>query len=301
MRKISEPAGVSAASSPPVDFEWRSTVTRVLTGIGIALFAAFVFLGAYRALVDRRVDHLWQTLQGDAGTDVFDPTMVAQLPEPARRYLRHAIRPGAVLARSVVLQMRGRIALTFGADKTPLRARQLLAAQGLIWQASVGAGARRISGHDLFADGEGSMRWFMWGIVPIVQASGPDLSRSAAGRVALEVALWLPSALLPQAGARWEAVEGGRARVHLSVDGERLAPVLTIADDGRLTRIEMQRWDTDGLSGTPAYVPWVGDSLGEETTFDGYTIATHVRATAKAGTPQANEFFEAVVTDAVYR
>jgi hypothetical protein len=301
MRKVSGSTGAQAASPPPADYAWRSTVTRALTGVGLALFALIVFLGAYRALIDRRVDQRWQALQAEAGTEVFDPAMVAELPEPARRYLRHAIRPGTVLARSVMLQMRGGIALTPGAEKTPLRARELLAAQGLIWQASVGAGTRRISGHDLFADGEASMRWFLWGIVPIVQASGPDLSRSAAGRVALEVALWLPSALLPPAGARWEAVDGERARVHLSVDGERLAPVLTIAGDGRLTRIEMQRWDTEGLSGSPAYVPWVGDALGEEGTFDGYTIVTRVRATAKAGTPQANEFFEAVVTDAVYR
>lgn len=274
---------------------------RAVAGVGLALFVLLVFLGAYRALVDRRVDHLWQRLQAEPGNEAFDPVMVAELPEPARRFLRHAIRPGTVLARSVTLQMHGRIALTPGADKIPLRARQLLAPQGLIWQASVGAGTRRISGHDLFVDGEGAMRWFMWGVVPIVQASGPDQSRSGAGRVALEVALWLPCALLPQAGARWEAIDGERARVHLSVDGERLAPVLSIADDGRPRRIEMQRWDAEGLSGTPGYVPWAGEVLGEERTFGGYTIATRVRATARAGTPQAHEFFEAVVTDAQYR
>jgi hypothetical protein len=300
MRDVSGSTGSQAASPLRAAADWRSTVTRALTVAGLALFALFIFLGAYRALVDRRVDQTWQGLQAEAGTEVFDPAAVAELPEAARRYLRHAIRPGTVLARSVALQMRGRMALTPGADKTPLRARQLLATDGFVWQASVGAGTRRISGHDLFADGEGSMRWFLWGIVPIMQASGPDVSRSAAGRVALEVTLWLPSALLPQAGARWEAVDGARARVHLSVDDERLAPVLTIAEDGRLTRIEMQRWDTEGLGGAPGYVLWVGEVLGEERTFEGYTIATRVRATARAGTPQANEFFEALVTDAVY-
>lgn len=297
----SKSAGAPLADASRAELAWRSMAARTLAGIGLALFVASVFLGAYRALIDRRVDQLWQLLQAESGAEVFDPAMVAELPEPARRFLLHAIRPGTVLARSVTLQMRGRIALTPGADKIALRARELLAPQAFIWQASVGAGTRRISGHDLFAQGEGAMRWFLWGIVPIVQASGPDLSRSAAGRVALEAALWLPSALLPQAGARWEAIDRARARVHLGIDGERLAPLLTIADDGRPRRIEMQRWDAEGLDGTPGYVPWAGEVLGEERTFGGYTIATRVRATARAGTPQAHEFFEALITDAQYR
>jgi hypothetical protein len=41
----------------------------------------------------------------------FDPALVAELPEPARRWLTHAIAPGVPLARSVELSMRGEIRL----------------------------------------------------------------------------------------------------------------------------------------------------------------------------------------------
>ncbi len=288
-----------AGGSPPPGA--HGSAVRVLIVIALVSFMALVGLGAFRALADQRVEQLWAALTANPGSEVFDPAMVDDLPEPAQRYLLHAIAPGAPLAQSVVLHMHGSIALDPGIERQAMRAQELLTARGLIWRAWVGEGVMRFSGHDYFALGEGAMRWFLWGMVPVVQARGPDLARSAAGRVALEVPLWLPSALLPQAGARWEAVDERRARVHLKVGSEELAPTLTVAADGQLERIEMPRWDVRGLDGQPGYVPWLGEVLGEEKTFGGYTIGVRVRATAKAGTAQANPFFEAVVTAAEYR
>jgi hypothetical protein len=62
-----------------------------------------------------------------------------------------------------------------------------------------------ISGFDQYVAGQGQMRWRLLRLLPMVQAQGPDLSRSAAGRVVGE-AIWLPTALLPRLGAvfqRW--------------------------------------------------------------------------------------------------
>jgi hypothetical protein len=90
------------------------------------------------------------------------------------------------------------------------------------------------------------------------------------------------------------------ARVRIKIGDEELAPVLFISPEGRVERIEMNRWDAKGLTGEPGYVPWVGDRLGDERTFGGYTIPTTVRAISKAGTPQENDFFEAVIDSADY-
>jgi len=42
----------------------------------------------------------------------------------------------------------------------------------------------------------------------------------------------------------------------------------------------------------------VGDQIGEERTFGGYTVPTVCSAISKAGTPQENPFFEAVIDQA---
>lgn len=265
---------------------------------------------AVRLLAARRRRHqegladLWRRLSALAGDDRFDPASVAALPGPARRYLEHAIAPGAPLAASVELRMEGRIGLSPGAEKTPFRARQVLAVpDGMIWEAEVGEGWRRVVGSDSYGDGTGEMLWFLWSLVPVVRGSGPDVTRSAAGRVALEAALLLPSALHPSRGARWEAVDERVATVHLRVGPYELAPTLHVAPNGRLLRIEMMRWDPAGPSGRPEEVRWVADGFDEtaEASFDGYTIPTTVRVTKNAGTPRVDTFFEARILTATYR
>jgi hypothetical protein len=86
--------------------------------------------------------------------------------------------------------------------------------------------------------------------------------------------------------------------VRIRIGDETLAPTFFVSSEGRLERIEMDRWDPQGLTGTPGYVPWVGDQIGEERTFGGITIPTVCRAIAKAGTPQENPFFDAVIDQA---
>ena len=62
------------------------------------------------------------------------------------------------------------------------------------------------TGFDRLVDGEGAMRWKFLGIVPVMTASGPDISRSAAGRVEAE-SVWLPSVLCGEDVA-WTAPTG---------------------------------------------------------------------------------------------
>jgi hypothetical protein len=277
-------------------------IFRIFAVLALILVTIAVLLGSVRILHDREMDRLWETLRVPPGTALFDPESVTDLPEPAQHYLRHAIAPGTRLARSVVVAMQGRIGLTPGADKLPFQASQILATpNGLIWRATVGEGTRQITGSDRYVGGEGAMLWFIGYVVPLVRASGVDVTRSAAGRVALEAPLMLPSALLPEAGARWEAIDAHSARVHLQVGSEQLALVISVAPDGRLERVEMQRWDSEGMDGKPGYVLWAGDQLTKEQTFDGYTIPVRMRATKRAGTSQADSFFEAEITSAQYQ
>ena len=64
----------------------------------------------------------------------------------------------------------------------------------MIWSATVRMYGMPIRGFDRLVNDEGTMRWKLFGIIPIVTASGPDITRSAMGRVIAE-SVWLPSAI----------------------------------------------------------------------------------------------------------
>jgi hypothetical protein len=120
-------------------------VIRIFAVLALLLAITAVVLGSLRILHDRQLERMWETLRLPPGTALYDPESVAHLPEPAQRFLRHAIAPGTRLARSVVVEMQGRIGLKPGADKLPFQASQILAMpHGLIWRATVGEGIMQI-------------------------------------------------------------------------------------------------------------------------------------------------------------
>src|SRR5206468_7899625 len=119
---------------------------------------------------DLSIEELWTSAPSSGRA--FDAAQVSGLPEGARRYLEHAIAPGTALASAVRLHMHGEIKLK---GWCPFSAEQLIRwDRGMIWRAAVRMHGLSIRGGDSFVDGEGAMRWKLFGIVPIVNASGPD-------------------------------------------------------------------------------------------------------------------------------
>lgn len=248
---------------------------------------------------ESRAAAAWSALEEDGDGTPFTAEMVDGLPEPARRYLLGAIQPGTPLAASVRLTMEGAIRTRPGGADMPLRAEQILSAHGLVWRARAGSGPMGIVGFDRYLDRQGEMRWWLAGLIPVASAAGPDVSRSAAGRVAGESVL-LPSLLLPQRGARWAPLDHLRARVTRWVDGEEITLTLTIDAQGHLTHVTFMRWRDDAGAGEPGPVRF--DVLFEgELVRGGYRIPASMRAGWRLGAADEFEFFQATLTDVRYR
>jgi hypothetical protein len=99
-----------------------------------AVLAAGAALGIRVNSRDRaQAARVWAALKAgrEAEPPLYDPTMVADLPEVAQRYFALAIEPGTPLQRMVRLEMEG--SFIMNGTPMPMTARQILAppAQGL--------------------------------------------------------------------------------------------------------------------------------------------------------------------------
>jgi hypothetical protein len=211
------------------------------------------------------VTDLESTLAEPSSAGSFGSDELTGLPEPVRRYFTAAIAPGAPLAVSVRLSMRGRIKLgrwwPFSADEV------LHPHRGFVWRARI-AGA--LTGFDRYAAGRGEMDWRLAGLVKVMHADGPDVSRSAAERAGAE-AIWLPTALLPRFGVRWEALDDQQIRASYNTDGKPLLTTFAINADGRIRSFGFDRWGDPDQTGAWAQHP-CGGEVTASTTFDGLTI-----------------------------
>lgn len=227
--------------------------------------------------------------------DTFDPDTLADLPEPARRWLTHSIAPGTPLWRSVELEMSGEIRLGRWRAFT---AHQVLApTTGFIWAATTRFFGLPVAGFDRFSSGSGQLRWRLIDLIPVMSAGGPDVTRSAAGRLAGEAVL-VPTSFR---GASWARSDTNRAVASWSVEGEWEDVELHVGPRGRLLDVLLQRW------GNPNGAPYgrypFGVTFTEEAAFDGITIPAVLSAGWWWDTERQSEgeFFRARISAATFR
>jgi Family of unknown function (DUF6544) len=274
-------------------------IIKLLVAFGVLILVALMTVAVLRRRDDGKVDGIWQSLEATSTHQVFTEDMVSDLPAPARRYLLHAIRPGTPLMSSVSLEMRGTMRLKPGQEWMPMKARQILAPpKGFVWRAEVGAGLMHFSGGDHYANGSGRVRFWLWGIIPLVKQEGADVSRAALGRMTCET-IWLPSSLLPRRGVKWEALDDESARATMKIGEETITLTLFVEPDGRLREVRILRWGNQTEDGSFGYVPF-GGQIQEERAFGGYTIPSKVSVGWWIGTDRYFEFFRAQIENAIF-
>ncbi len=197
----------------------------------------------------------------------FSQSDVADLPASARSMLTAAIAPGTPRAAAVRLRIRGAIKLN---RWLPFRSTEIIApGAGFVWRARV---AGVINGYDRFVDGQGEMRWKLLGLLTVASGSGPDVSRSAAGREAGE-AMWVPTALLPGSGVEWLP---GADRLAIARIPSATGPVdveYGLDENGLVESVVLDRWGDPENTGSFGLHRF-GGTMSEHRTFGGITIPT---------------------------
>lgn len=255
----------------------------LLYALGSVAALAVLGAAARRFADERRASRVWSDLAALADPDPprFDPRMVEPLPPPARRWFLRSLAPGTPLWRVAEIEMEGELGTGDRSEPRyrPMRGREILVPpHGFVWRPQVGSWPVRMSGSDGHAGDGAWVRFWLLGLLPILRAADtPDLVRSAAARGVAEAALWLPTALLPLRGVRWEPVDAHRTRAIVEHAGLRHEIDLDIADDGRLRSLQMMRWSNANPDGVFRLQPF-GGTVIEHATVDGVTVAKRVEA-----------------------
>jgi hypothetical protein len=232
--------------------------------------------------------------------------MVADLPEPARRFFTFAIAPGTPLATAARIEMRG--VLDLGSreapNPSPMRAEQVLAPpHGFVWRVGMG-GAMAVAGSDALGPDGSWSRFRILGGLPVARAGGADHRRSSFGRMVGEGLFWTPAAFLPAAGAGWDAldwkaVDAATARVTVRAGGLEQSADVTVDPEGRPLHVVFPRWSDVNEARAYRLQPFGGDLSAFET-FGGFRLPTRVVGGNHYGTARYHPFFQAEVTDVTF-
>lgn len=251
--------------------------------------------------------HAWDELlrtTSIALPERFDPSLVADLPEPARRFFSFAIAPGSRLSTVAEIRMQGELSLNSKQDPRyePMRAQQVLAApRGFVWLLEAGRGAMRVSGSDAMVDGRSWTRFWLWRQVPVVRAGDdPDHLRSSFGRVVAEAAFWTPAFLLPRPDVSWSALDLDTARAtvrHLDMVQE---VDIRVAPSGQPLWVSIARWSNANPDKEFRTQPFGGE-LSDFRTVSGYRIPFRVDGGNFFGTDDYFPFYRARVIDVQMR
>jgi len=269
----------------------------------MSLLLSSPFLAALALWIWRRVDHRADrvavqriTAAQPAAPARFDPAMVADLPEPARRYFLFAIQPGTPLRTVATITMTGRFGLGTKAKPTyfDMTAIQTLALPaGFVWKMRAKRGLMRVSG----SDSERWTRFWLMGLLPVARSGNdPDHRRSAFGRCVAEAVFWTPAAVLPGPGVQWVEVDRDCARLTMGHDGLQQAVDLTVAPDGRPRQVRLERWSNANPDKVYRRQPF-GGTFAAFREFAGFRLPSHIEAGNFFGTDAYFPFFVADVTD----
>ena len=183
--------------------------------VGLMLIASFL-LGQYwnKATIYKLENTLLQSVKISPVKKV-DFASFSLLPEPVARYFRYALTDGQPIVTVMKIRQTGMLRTNTITDKwMRFTANQLVvpSARGFIWNAKIATPLKtHINVLDAYIAGVGSGRVSLLSAIVIgSETGGQELNSGALYRYLAE-AVWYPTALLPESGVVWTAINGQTA------------------------------------------------------------------------------------------
>lgn len=194
----------------------------------------------------------------------YDPAELDGLPGPVQRYFRTVLAPGQPIVTAATIEHEGDFDMgearpnwkTFTSEQRIVAA--MPARPGFLWNARIAfVPGVAIRVHDAYVAGQGRLRAAVAGLVTVAEADRtPALAEGELMRYLAEAA-WVPTALLPSQGVRWEPVDERSARATLADGDIRVALTFTFAADGTIDSVRAEARGRT-VAGRVVPTPWEG-------------------------------------------
>lgn len=227
---------------------WLLWLGLALCSLAVAAFGLWIY-GFKRwtadiAVVTRRLETARIVDNGPSASahpPRFDLRELEGLPAPVQRYFRLVLRQGQPLISAVTIDMVGTFNMSAIAERwKPFTSRQRVITRrpGFLWDAQVwilpGLLVRVV---DSYIAGVGLLHAAILGVFTVAKASGEgEIARGEFMRYVAEAA-WYPTALLPSAGVRWQAIDDRSASATVAEGSLTLTLLFQFNDAGLIEAV----------------------------------------------------------------
>ena len=188
-----------------------------------------------RVKVDEKTrEYIRQARQAES--EIITEAHLAALPEPVQRYLRYAGVLGKSKVKCVKVRQEGLMRTSPTQKWMRVEAVQYSTLVGVLsrtWYARIKVGPLSLlSGYDRYDNGAGTMRIRLLSMLPVVDASGPEIDMSALIVFINDMVMW-PTAFLSDY-IHWQPLDAMSALAQVSLHGKQFSAVLRFNDAGEL-------------------------------------------------------------------
>jgi hypothetical protein len=264
-----------------ISSSWRDARVGALADFVIMVGVVFGFL--VQGSFSLRAAYEHDVAEGRARATKAEPITEADLehlPPPVQRYLRKIGVVGHPRVHEFFARMHGRIRSGPDARWMPFRAEQYNFLGGeparLFYMTASMLGIP-FQGFHRYVGRSASMLVKVAGIAPVVNLSGPEMTRAETVTLLNDICIMAPAALI-DSPIVWEAIDDRTVRVTFTNAGHSVRAELEFNDAGELTNFwsdDRAKSSSDGTSMTQAL--W-STPIGEYRLFDRFRLASHGQA-----------------------
>jgi len=217
-------------------------ITTSVTG-GLLVMSTTIFAGK----IDQEIEAIFSD-GGQETSEVITENDLRDLPGPVQKWLKVAGVIGTKKAISVRLRQEGFFRRSPDSDWMPYTAEQYYTTDvpAFIWRAKIKASpVMRLLVRDKYENGRGNMLIKLWSMIPVGNATGPELDQGTLLRY-LNETMWFPSVVLNEY-ITWEAVNDSAAKATMEYEGVKASAVFYFNNRGMVENMTADRYmEKDG-------------------------------------------------------
>lgn len=246
---------------------WWKIFLFVILGLTIIIAAALVYGSNRWQYATKEMHAKLEASHLPIGAKKYNVKDLIGLPAPVQRYFRLALKDGQSMVSAVRMEHTGNFNMSMTAEQwRPFTSTQrvVIHRPGFGWDARISMMPGIIVRvHDAYVAGGGILHAALFGLVTLADMRGtPEAAEGQLMRFFAEAA-WYPTALLPNQGVQWEAVDDTSAKATMN-DGKVTLTLLFRFNDAGLIGSVCSEARGRVVNGSLVLTPWEGRLWGYE-------------------------------------